>query len=155
MSILLLRNLAKCMTDMAAGHCRKRLPLAWEQRTEPGGETEASVWRLWLLLDQSQASPCLLPSPSAAARYSCRKIWNTRKTQQMFPRITATPVRVVLLFVSLRTSRPLPLCALVSSSLLPLCMIGSLPFIVFTPVCAETSHWINSSNMNNPHSCFI
>lgn len=34
MSILLRRNFAKCMTDMAAGHCRKRLPLDWEQREE-------------------------------------------------------------------------------------------------------------------------
>lgn len=79
MSILLRRNFAKCMTDMAAGHCRKRFPLAWERQRQrgdagPGTHMETPTW--WAL---NQGLPCLLPRLSAASHYFCRLITNQRK----------------------------------------------------------------------------
>lgn len=85
MSILLRRNFAKCMTDMAAGHCRKRLPLDWEQREErreAGSRVKTQkikkIHNTWSTEDLTPAAPGLLCyikqvltlSPSISGRLS-------------------------------------------------------------------------------------
>lgn len=120
MSILLRRNFAKCMTDMAAGHCRKRLPLDWEQRGEQR-EAESMLKNMkkrkkqqqhvkqvhfnsyapgWL---EGRCSPFLHPS-RRASRYFCGQTWHRGQKplgSQAFTGLILLPINTMLVRTNL------------------------------------------------------
>lgn len=63
-SILLRRNLARCMTVMAAGHRRKRTPVCWGRGAQGLGSTPGTLSQPILRSGQARALTfSLSPSP--------------------------------------------------------------------------------------------